>query len=178
MNYNTIDIDEEVAFVNRRSRGGPYPRHARKGLVLDKRKVKRWQNKSMTGQVLVETNRRRVTYYADEYSRHAPEEYQETEEVWIDAYTVIDFWDRYEQEREHLYGDELRRLAQEEKERLDREAARLEDIERRRRRTLDLQEKIEFGFSLPKGSVSVTDHVVTINRDVLETRFLERVIEG
>jgi len=178
MNYNAIDIDEEIAFVNRRSRGGPYPMHARKGTVLDKRKVKRWQNKSMTGQVLVETNRRRHTYYADAYSREAPEEYPETEEVWIDAYTVIDFWDRYEQEREHLYGEQLRRMAQAEKERADREAARLEEIERRKRRTLDLQEKIEFGFSLPKGSVQIMDHSVVINRDVLETRFLEKVVEN
>lgn len=177
MNYNAIDIDEEIAFVNRRSRGGPYPRHARKGLVLDKRKVKRWQNKSMTGQVQVEVKRRRYSYYADEYSREAPEEYDEIETVWIDAYTVIDFWDRYEQEREHLYGEELRRMAQAEKDRLDAEAARLEEIEKKRRRTLDLQEKIEFGFSLPKGSVTINDFTVTINRDVLETRFLDRVVE-
>jgi hypothetical protein len=178
VNYNAIDIDEEIAFVNRRSRGGPYPRHARKGLVLDKRKVKRWQNKSMTGQVLVEVKERRHSYYDTEYSRTPPEELDTTEEIWIDAYTVIDFWDRYEQEREHLYGEELRRMQEQERERLDREAARLADIERKKRRTLQLQEKIEFGFSLPKGSVTINDFTVTINRDVLETRFLDRVVEG
>ena len=178
MNYTVIDIDEEVAFVNRRSRGGPYPMHARKGLVLDKKKEKRWHNKSMTGMVLVEVNKRPYSYSANEYSLRPPSELDETEEVWIDAYTVIDFWDRYEQEREHLYGEQLRRMEQEEKERADREAARLVDIERRKRRTLDLQEKIEHGFSLPKGSVTVSDFSVTINRDVLETRFLERTVEN
>lgn len=176
MNYNAIDIDEEVAFVNRRSRGGPYPMHARKGLVLDKRKEKRWHNKTMTGQVLVEVKRR--SYMSNEYYGRPPEEYEDTEEVWIDAYNVIDFWDRYEQEREHLYGEQLRRMEQEEKDRADREAARLEAIERKRRRTLDLQEKIEFGLSLPKGSVTVNDFTVSINRDVLESRFLEKVIDN
>ena len=176
MNYNAIDIDEEIAFVTRRSRGGPYPMHARKGLVLDKRKVKRWQNKSMTGQILVEVPKRRSSYYIDEYYGRPPEILEETEEIWIDAYTVIDFWDRYEQEREHLYGEQLRRMEQEAKEQADRDAARIEEIERKKRRTLDLQQKIEFGFSLPKGSVQIMDHTVVINRDVLETRFLEKVI--
>jgi hypothetical protein len=178
MNYNAIDIDEEIAFVGRRSRGGPYPRHARMGTVLDKRKVKRWQNKSMTGQVLVETKVARYSYYRDEYSREAPKIEDELEEIWIDAYTVIDFWDRYEQEREHLYGEELRRLEEQERERLDREAARLEEIKRKERRMLDLKEKIEFGFSLPKGSVTINDFTVTINRDVLETRFLDRIMDS
>jgi hypothetical protein len=132
----------------------------------------------MTGQVLVEVPKRMYSFSTSEYYGKAPTELDETEEIWIDAYTVIDFWDRYEQEREHLYGEQLRRMEQEEKERADREAARLEDIERRKRRTLDLQEKIEFGFSLPKGSVTVTDYNVTINRDVLETRFLEKIIDG
>jgi hypothetical protein len=178
MNYTSIDIDEEIAFVNRRSRGGPYPMHARKGLVLDKRKVKRWQNKTMTGQIQVETKVRPYRYSSSEYGSTPPQETEETETIWIDSYTVIDFWDRYEQEREHLYGEKLRRIEQEEIERRDREAARLADIERRRQRTLQLQEKIEFGLSLPKGSVTINDYTVTINRDVLETRFLDKVVES
>ena len=69
-------------------------------------------------------------------------------------------------------------MEEQERERLDREAARLADLERKKRRTLQLQEKIEFGFSLPKGSVTINDFTVTINRDVLETRFLDKVING
>jgi hypothetical protein len=178
VNYTVIDIDEEIAFVNRRSRGGPYPMHARKGLVIDKRKEKRWHNKSMTGQVLVEVQKRAYSYTAHEYTLRAPEEYEETEQIWIDAYNVIDFWDRYEQERDHLYSEQFRAMEQREKERLDREAARLDEIERRRRRSLDLQQKIEVGLSLPKGSVVINDHTVTINRDVLETRFLEKIVNS
>lgn len=178
MNYTVIDIDEEVAFVNRRSRGGPYPMHARKGLVLDKKKEKRWHNKSMTGMVLVEANKRPYSYSPAEYTLSTPIEYGETEEIWIDAYTVIDFWDRYEQEREHLYGDRLREKEQREKEQADRDAARIEEIEKHKRRTLLLQDKIEVGLSLPKGSVTVNDFTVSINRDVLEIRFLERTING
>ena len=175
MNYNVIDIDEDIAFVNHRSRGGPYPMHARQGLVLDKRKVKKWHNKSMTGQILVEVKKQ--PYYSA-YSSRPPETLDETEEIWIDAYNVIDFWDRYEQEREHLYGETLRRMEQDEKDRRDAEAARLEEMERKKRRRLDLQEKVEFGLSLPKGSVEVTDFTVVINRDVLESRFLEKVINN
>lgn len=173
MNYNAIDIDEEIAFVNQRSRGGPYPMHARQGLVLDKRKIKKWHNKSLTGQLLVEVKKQPLyTYY-----RNESDTLDETEEIWIDAYNVIDFWDRYEQEREHLYGERLRAMEQAEKERADREAARVEEMEKRKRRTLLLQEKIELGFSLPKGSVTINDNTVVINRNVLESRFLEAVID-
>ncbi len=174
MNYNAIDIDEEVAFVNRRSRGGPYPMFARRGLVVDKKKEKLWYNKSMTGMIQVETAIQEPTY-------HKPEidwDNVETTTIWISAYNVIDFWDRYEQEREHLYGEQLKRLKDEVKERADREAARIEEEERKRRRNLALQKKVETGLSLPAGSVTVQDYTVTINRDVLETRFSERVING
>jgi hypothetical protein len=174
VNYNAIDIDEEIAFVNHRSRGGPYPMHARQGLVLDKRKIKKWHNKSLTGQIFVEVKKQ--PFYTNSYSYRQPEDLDETEEIWIDAYNVIDFWDRYEQEREHIYGEQLRRMEQEEKDRRDREAARLEEMEKKKRRTLLLQEKIEFGFSLPKGSVTINDHTVVIDRDVLETRFLETIL--
>lgn len=173
MNYNAIDIDEEIAFVNHRSRGGPYPMHARQGLVLDKRKIKRWENKSMTGQLLVEVKKQ--PYYTN--FRNEGETLDETEEIWIDAYNVIDFWDRYEQEREHLYGERLRAMELAEKERADREAARVEEMKKKERRRLDLQEKIEHGFSLPKGSVTINDNTVVIDRTVLESRFLEAVIQ-
>ena len=174
MNYNAIDIDEEVAFVDYRNRGAPYPMFARKGLVLDKRKYKKWHNKSMTGQVQVEVALRTP-------NRHNPNDVSDDEEtttLWVDAYNVIDFWDRFVQERDHLYRDILSRLTEEAKDRLDREAARLEELEKKKRRNLDLQEKIEGGLGLPKGSVSIGDFTVTINRDVLETRFLEKIVES
>jgi hypothetical protein len=172
MNYNAIDIDEEVAFVNYRSRGGPYPMFARRGLVLDKRKRKKWQNKSMTGELLVEV----PTIEASRYNPNPDFDEAPTIQFWISAYNVIDFWDRYEQEREHLYGDQLRSLEQAEKERLDREAARMEEIELKRQRNFDLQQKIERGLGLPHGSVTIGDHVVTINRSVIESRLSERTV--
>lgn len=172
MNYNAIDIDEEIAFVNQRSRGGPYPMHARKGLVLDKRKVKRWQNKSMTGQLLVEVPAESYDYRYGKTVTHETE----TEEIWIDAYVVIDFWDRYEQEREHLYGEQLRQMEKLEIERRDREAARLEQLRIKERATKDLKDKIEKGLSLPEGSVTILDQTVVINREILESRFREKVV--
>ena len=174
MNYNAIDIDEEVAFVDYRNRGAPYPMFARKGLVLDKRKIKKWHNKSMTGQVQVEVALRVP-------SRHNPLDVTDDEDkqvLWVDAYNVIDFWDRFEQERDHLYRDILAGLNKDFIERKDREAARLEEMERKKQRALNLAQKVEVGLSLPKGSVTVTDYAVTINRDVLETRFLEKIVES
>jgi hypothetical protein len=152
--------------------------HARKGLVVDKRKEKKWHNKSLTGMLEVEVEREANSW--DRY-RTVPSVLTDgadpdKETIWISAYNVIDFWDRYEQEREHLYGEQLRRMEEQEKERRDREAARIEQMQIRERAKKDLQTKIEKGLSLPEGSVTIGENTVVINRAVLESRFSEKVV--
>jgi hypothetical protein len=155
LNYNSLAIGEEVAFVHYRNRG-LFPLDAIKAEVLDRRKRKKWGNTSQTGEVLLS------------YTRHE-RELQE----WISAYNVIDFWDRYEEER-----DAIKHRKQIEREERDRqwearriERQRQEDEKLREQRQLEADLLIRFG--IPLGSVThFSPDTITITKDAL-TKILQ-----
>lgn len=165
LNYNSIEVDEEYAYVRYRNRG-VYPINAKRGTVLDKRKRKQWHNRNMTGEVLFE-------YEVGTNEDGSPI----MQEEWISAYNVIDYWDRYEDEREHLYGERIRK---EELARQEAERRRLEIEEMRRAKEVKrktLEEKILVGLRLPKGSVQVLENSVMIDLQAIEERLGEWTVQ-
>lgn len=148
MNYNAIEIDEYVAWVHYRNRG-TFPRHAMKALVLDKRKIHKFGRANQTGEVLLEDDN--------------------GSSLWISAYNVIDFWDRYEEERNALYAEQMR-LDAEREERLRLQREENERLESQRREAEQLiRNRIALALGIPVDAIiSVSSWQISIKRDVVE----------
>jgi hypothetical protein len=159
MNYQSIWKGEDYAWAQYRSKGS-FPRNGKKCRVLDKRKITYSGNERQSSEVLIEYE------HTDYYSKET-----KTIQKWVPAREIVDFWDNYSSELEHILEEAKERAERYEAERLERK--RLREEEKAREEAEKEQRFVDFSTrtGIPREAIIILgEENVTITISALQER--------
>ena len=163
MNYQSIWKGDEYAWSPERPKG-VFPRNGRKVLVLGKHKITHPGNTRQSAEVHVQYEGQVYNYITKEYE-------PKTMDTWVPAREIVDFWDNYSSELEHVQEEarlQSERYEAEKTERIRLREERLaaEAAEKERKYT-DFAART----GIPREAISLlSDISVTITIPALERR--------